>query len=1140
MSAFLAVLIVAAAFYVRLSQGPVSLNFMTATIQTQINKNLSGMSVSIDGALIERAPGSGIPHFRLSGIILRDSRGNMIARAPRAAIGIDENAFYGGAIVPKSLDLIGPRIFVKRNLAGGIELGFGSPPAAENGTTIIPAESPGAAPAGGKTDQQVPALGEGNGINGGSLLAVLSGEDANGGKTTIGSIEDIRVTEASIKLFDEANDAVWNAPKAELVFHRMPYGFVVVTDAAIANGHLGGTWHTEISATYRRESKSFSISARFNDLVPANISDQIFALSQLARVKVPLSGHAEIEVTGAGIITKASAEFSAAAGEVGLPDYLAEPIIIDEGSLRADYDTATGGVNIVDSILLVGSSRAELTGRVLPVRNPDGLLTALNIDLHAHNVAIDAQGTIKTPVAVDRIDFSGTAAIEEARLDIADLVIMSGNTGIRLRGAITGGAESAGILLSGRIRDLSAKLLEQLWPPVLAPDTRKWVNKNIEDGRITDGVLQVNLPVDAMARAQRDRRLPDNSIDFKFQMAGVTAGYFKDLPPLQNAGGEAELKDNDFSLKVAGADIGLPSGKTLRLSAGSMLATDILAVETPATFVFDVGAGAQAMLEYLDLPDLSVISNAGLDSSKLSGNAQLQVTLKLPLIKEVPRDRVEVSAKAQIGNASLRGAMQKIDITAGQFDVTFDNGVINAAGPAKINGVDAKITWRRGAGAGARQSATIETELDDGERKKIGADIGNFLSGPVAVKAVIDDLADADGTMAIDANLAKAAMHIDAIDWSRPPTAGTKASFIYHGKGDKGRRVEKLEISGPGLVIKGDVGLNPAGGLQEAKLTDVELSDENRFALAVKNGGDGTAIAITGDSFDGRPLITSMFHTKRDGGGSGGADAAPLTITANVDRLYTHRGEIITGVTGTLRSSGGNVQSAEISGTFLSGQPIVMRITPVSGGRELRVIGRDGGAALRAANLYSKVAGGQIEFYALLGNDANSSVRNGQLVLRNFEVRNEAALAQLDTKGTPKKNGPRREGLAFAKLTLPFTTDSRFVRIGDSLVKGNDLGATAGGLIRKADGAIDITGTIIPAYGLNSALSGIPLVGDILAGGRGQGIIGLTFALNGNMESPNFQVNPVSAIAPGILRKFFEYGGSGSPQPISRNPDKSG
>ena len=232
----------------------------------------------------------------------------------------------------------------------------------------------------------------------------------------------------------------------------------------------------------------------------------------------------------------------------------------------------------------------------------------------------------------------------------------------------------------------------------------------------------------------------------------------------------------------------------------------------------------------------------------------------------------------------------------------------------------------------------------------------------------------------------------------------------------------------------------------------------------------------------------------------------------------------------------GYVERATLNGTFISSQPITIRINPADdGGRDLRIAGRDAGSALRAANLYSKVAGGQIDFVARLGSGADSTVHNGRLTLRDFEVRDAAAIAELDQKGKPKKAGPRRgDAVVFSRLTLPFTSDTRFIRIGDTLVKGPELGATAQGLIRKNDGAIDIDGTIIPAYALNSAIGEVPILGDILTGGKGEGIFGLTYALGGTMAQPRFQVNPVSAIAPGILRKFFEYGGTNEPPPKRR------
>lgn len=1137
MSVLTVVLIVAVAFYVRLANGPVALNFMTGTFQEQINRNLSGMTVKIDGALIERAAESGVPHFRLSNVELHDLSGNLVAKAPRAAVGIDESALLSARIVPISLDLIGPRIRIKRNLEGGIELGFGSEAADESEVLVIDAEEEEGAAA--KTDQETTASGAPGGSALHPLITVLAG---HGGQqdTAISSLETIRVSDAEITFYDEANDAIWDSPRAELAFRRMPYGFAVVANAEISNGNESGSWHTEVSASYRRETRTFSVSARMTDLVPANISDEVFALSQLARFRLPLSGQAELEITDQGVVNRASAEFAAAAGEVGFPDYLAEPLIVDEGSLRADYDPVTGGIVIADSQLLVGSSRAQVTGSLMPVRSEEGVLSAVKIALNARNVALDTQGTVTSPVAVDHIDFIGTAAMNEARLDIDDLVVMSGNTGVRLRGTITGGGESAGILLSGRIRDLSAGLLRRLWPPIMAPRTRAWVNANIRAGRVTEGEFIVNLPVDALAMAQRDRRLPDGSVDLRFSVADVTTGYFKDLPHLEGADGEARLRDNDFSLTVSKAAITLPSGKHARVEAGTMVANNILGAETIGEFTFDLTASAQAILEYADLPALALIKHSGFDTTRLGGNAQVSVALKLPFIKDAPRDRVSFSARARLTDASLSEALPKIDITEGALELTVAGGKIEAAGPVKINGVPVKLQWQREAGPAGKQSAVIEASLDDAGRKKIGADLGEFLRGPITLKADIPDLADGNGRVDIEADLAKAEMQIGAINWSRPPTAKTRARLTYFGKGEKGRRVEDIEIKGPDLLIKGSVSLGADGGFKEAKLNNVQLSDENIFALTVRSGEDGNALSLTGQSFDARPLINSMFSTRK-GAASGGqdAEARPLSISVNLDRVYAHRGESLTGVTAELRTRGNTVEAAEINGTFLSGQPMVFRITPAGGSREMRIAGRDGGAALRAANLYSKIAGGQIEFYALMTGGGSGSVRKGQLVLRNFEVRNEAALAQLDIKGKPKKSGPRREGLAFKKLTLPFTADGKFVRIGESLVRGNELGASAEGLIRKSDGAIDITGTIIPAYALNSAIGEIPLVGDILAGGKGQGVIGLTFALGGNIDKPVFQVNPVSAIAPGIFRKFFEYGNTGQPAPsTSRNSDK--
>ena len=62
----------------------------------------------------------------------------------------------------------------------------------------------------------------------------------------------------------------------------------------------------------------------------------------------------------------------------------------------------------------------------------------------------------------------------------------------------------------------------------------------------------------------------------------------------------------------------------------------------------------------------------------------------------------------------------------------------------------------------------------------------------------------------------------------------------------------------------------------------------------------------------------------------------------------------------------------------------------------------------------------------------------------------------------------------------------------------------------------------MPFYGLNNMFGQIPLFGLFL-GGSNEGLVGLTYEVVGPPSAPVLRVNPVSVVAPGLLRKFFEF-----------------
>ena len=64
----------------------------------------------------------------------------------------------------------------------------------------------------------------------------------------------------------------------------------------------------------------------------------------------------------------------------------------------------------------------------------------------------------------------------------------------------------------------------------------------------------------------------------------------------------------------------------------------------------------------------------------------------------------------------------------------------------------------------------------------------------------------------------------------------------------------------------------------------------------------------------------------------------------------------------------------------------------------------------------------------------------------------------------------------------------------------------------------------MPAYGINSVLENVPLIGRVLTGREGEGVFGFSYRVGGTTDDLSLLVNPLSVLTPGILRRIFEIG----------------
>ncbi len=106
-------------------------------------------------------------------------------------------------------------------------------------------------------------------------------------------------------------------------------------------------------------------------------------------------------------------------------------------------------------------------------------------------------------------------------------------------------------------------------------------------------------------------------------------------------------------------------------------------------------------------------------------------------------------------------------------------------------------------------------------------------------------------------------------------------------------------------------------------------------------------------------------------------------------------------------------------------------------------------------------------------------------------------------------------------MTASFERTPGKLAIQDAVIYNPSVGLTAQGGIDFEHNQVDLSGSFIPAYTVNTMLTKIPLVGVLLSGGQNDGVFGLSYRVHGSMSGPTLTVNPLSAIAPGILRRML-------------------
>ena len=96
------------------------------------------------------------------------------------------------------------------------------------------------------------------------------------------------------------------------------------------------------------------------------------------------------------------------------------------------------------------------------------------------------------------------------------------------------------------------------------------------------------------------------------------------------------------------------------------------------------------------------------------------------------------------------------------------------------------------------------------------------------------------------------------------------------------------------------------------------------------------------------------------------------------------------------------------------------------------------------------------------------------------------------------------------------------IEVKNMVARGPQLGLTLEGTIDRASDALDLRGTVIPSYYfLNEGADRIPVIGNIIGFATAGALQAVTFNVTGTRAEPVVTVQPLSSMAPGVIREWL-------------------
>lgn len=829
-------------------------------------------------------------------------------------------------------------------------------------------------------------------------------------------------------------------------------------------------------------------SVRLTGFTPAAVAGLAPSLEPLKAADLPLSGTVEVAFDPSLQPTGGKADIAAGRGQVLRPDLFEGPLPVDSARLRLHGDL----------------DRIEL----------DGLSAVLG----------EAGGP------QPKVEASGTALRQGDRM------------------AVEAQATARGVALDE---------LHRYWPTVAGPNAREWVTQNLSHGTVTEARAEVALSVPL------DGSGPPEQTRFLATMAGqdISVRYFHDLTPVTGAALEATTDGKTFTIQTKGGRIPDAKSGDIEIGDGKVVIGGLDVGKETMDIRLPVQGPVRSILTLIDMPPLGYPTKLEMDPKRTQGTAEAQLHFAFPLLADLKVEQLELDVTGKLHKVAVEKVAAGLNATDGELSLALDLKAMQIKGATKLDGIPVTVDWNESfdsAAKGPRTRIAVKGDATADDLRAHGIDLENRVQGPFGADILFTVDRKHKLLLTGNLNLEKTRLSIEELGWAKPPGKPGTAKLTLEFDKDRPTRISNLTIDAGGLKSVTNLELAD-GGKRVArvqtpsfKLGQTDLRADLTVLPPAKPGGPagGYAGTITGISLDARGL------TGKTPSGEGAVTPppkgppaptddgrkTPLDVAIKFDSVVFGEGRRLRQVSGTMRRNTTAWTLLDLTGRSEGGGVSLKWRPGPQGVYDLAINADDLGSALQAMDLNDRMRGGRLTLTGRSAEPRADAAIVGKAEIRDYTLIDVPALARILNAISPSGFAELLgggKGVNFGRMVADFRKEGRLLTLKDLRTSGSALGLTLEGQIDLETETANLQGTIVPVYGLNRLIGQIPLLGDILSGGEGQGIFSATWHVQGPLSDPDVSVNPLAVLAPGFLRNLFFLGGDGTPMPDTKAPPEA-